>query len=502
MTSAAAAVRSAATRGGRTVWLAGAALSAAALLAGLLAGALIVSGHGTAVFGVGAIALVVVLWKAPRFSPVVLLASALTIEQFPLSGAQPGASLGAGVAPSDLTDRIPLFHGIARNVHVSLADLLLLTLVAIWLLKRGTGVSSAVPRSRVTAAILGVLFAVLLGLAVGHAHHGDLRTGLTEVRPYVYLAVAYLIASVYVTSRSVLRAVLWACVLGSGLKAFQAFHSFVKVRTENPRPDFVVGHEEALFFALFILLALSLWVFDVRGPLRKTATALVPFVLLADLVNSRRTAWLILGGALLVFALMTMVAVPERRRLMSRILMLVAVVSAVYFPVYWNHTGALAGPARAVHSAVAPNPRDESSDQYRVLENASLRSNIQQGGFAGKGFGVPIEYSPEIPDIRSIDPLITYIPHNGVYYILMRMGLLGGIAFWSLIGVGIIGACRLVRSADREVAVVGALVTCALVGYVLEGYNDQGFFLYRVAFVIGSLLGLAEGARRLSGEAE
>jgi hypothetical protein len=500
MTSAAAAVRSAATRGGRTVWLAGAALSGGALLAGLLAGALIVSGHGTAVFGLGAIALVVVLWKAPRYSPVVLLAAALTVEQFPLSG-QPGVTLGAGVAPSDITDRIPLFHGIAPNVHISLADLLLLTLVAIWALKRGTGVSSAVPRSRVTAAIIAVLFTVLLGLAVGQAHHGSLRTALTEVRPYAYLAAAYLIASVYVTSRGVLRAVLWAFVLGSGLKAFQAIHSFIKVRTENPRPDFVVGHEEALFFALFILLALSLWIFDVRGPLRKTATALVPFVLLADLVNSRRTAWLILGGALLVFALMTMVAVPERRRLMSRTLMLVGVLSAVYFPVYWNHTGALAGPARAVHSAVAPNPRDESSDQYRVQENANLRRNIQQGGFVGKGFGVPIEYSG-ITDITSIDPLITYIPHNGVYYILMRMGLLGGIAFWSLIGVGIIGACRLVRSTDREVAVVGALVTCALVGYVLEGYNDQGFFLYRVAFVIGSLLGIAEGARRLRGEAE
>jgi hypothetical protein len=501
MTSAAAAVRSAATRGGRTVWLAGAALGGGALLAGLLAAALIVSGHGTAVFGLGAIALVVVLWKAPRYSPVVLVAAALTVEQFPLSG-QPGASIGAGVAPSDVTDRIPLFHGIAQNVHVSLADLLLLTLVAIWALKRGTGVSSPVPRSRVTAAIVAVLFTVLIGLAVGQAHHGSLRTALTEVRPYVYLAAAYLIASVYVTSRGVLRAALWAFVLGSGLKAFQAIHSFIQLRSAQPRPDFVVGHEEALFFALFILLALSLWIFDVPGPLRKTATALVPFVLLADLVNSRRTAWLILGAALIVFALMTMVAVPERRRLMSRALMIVGAVSVVYFPVYWNHTGALAGPARAVHSAVAPNPRDESSDQYRVQENASLKHNIQQGGFLGRGFGVQIVYDQGMPDIRSIDPLIEFIPHNGVFYILMRIGLLGGIAFWSLLGVGIIGACRLVRSSDREVAVVGALVACALVGYALEGYNDQGFFLYRVAFVIGSLLGIVEGVRRLGGEAE
>jgi O-antigen/teichoic acid export membrane protein len=495
MTSAPAAVRAAHARE-RAAWGLGAGLAAGAILIGLLAGALVVSGRGPVVFGLGAIALVVVLWKAPQYSPVVLLAAALTIEQFPL-GIQPGEIANTGVAPSDITDRIPLFHGLAQNLHVSLADLLVLTLLAIWLLKSGT--SNPVPRSPTTFALAALLFAVLIGLVVGQAHHGSLRTSLTEIRPYAYLAVGYLIASVYVTSRSVIRAAFWAFVLGSGLKAFQAIHSFLKVRHESPRPDFVVGHEEALFFALFILLTLALWVFDVRGPLRKTATALAPVVLLADLVNSRRTAWLILAGALLIFALITMVAVPARRRLMSRILIVVAVISAVYFPAYWNHTGALAGPARALHSAIAPNPRDESSDQYRVQEDANLKGNIRQGGVIGKGFGVPIDYTfVKLADIRSIDPLIDYIPHNGVFYILMRMGVLGGIAFWSLLGVGIIGACRLVRSRDREVAVLGVLVACGLFGYALEGYNDQGFFMYRVAFVIGSLLGLAEGARRLN----
>ena len=81
----------------------------------------------------------------------------------------------------------------------------------------------------------------------------------------------------------------------------------------------------------------------------------------------------------------------------------------------------------------------------------------------------------------------------------MRMGLLGAIAFWSLLGIAIITGCRLVRSRNREVALFGALLACALVGYALEGYNDQGFFMYRIAFVIGTLLGLGEAARRLDG---
>jgi hypothetical protein len=135
---------------------------------------------------------------------------------------------------------------------------------------------------------------------------------------------------------------------------------------------------------------------------------------------------------------------------------------------------------------------------YRIQENENLKLNIREGGAIGRGFGVPIHYIPgTIEDISDIDPMIRFVPHNGVLYILMRMGLFGGIAFWSLLAAGIITGCRLVRSRHREVAVFGTVLACVLVGYALEGYNDQGFFMYRVAFVVGTLLGLGEAARRL-----
>jgi peptidoglycan/LPS O-acetylase OafA/YrhL len=77
------------------------------------------------------------------------------------------------------------------------------------------------------------------------------------------------------------------------------------------------------------------------------------------------------------------------------------------------------------------------------------------------------------------------------------MGLLGAIAFWSLLGLAIVYGCRLARSVERELAVVGAVVVAMVVAYAFEGHTDQGFFYYRVAFVMGTLLGLAEAARRM-----
>jgi predicted LPLAT superfamily acyltransferase len=44
---------------------------------------------------------------------------------------------------------------------------------------------------------------------------------------------------------------------------------------------------------------------------------------------------------------------------------------------------------------------------------------------------------------------------------------------------------------------VGGLTAALVVAYVFEGATDQGFFYYRVAFVVGTFLGLCEAARAL-----
>jgi hypothetical protein len=338
---------------------------------------------------------------------------------------------------------------------------------------------------------------VLVGLGVGFTHGGDTRVAMLEIRPYVYLAGAFLLVSALVDSRRAIRIALWTMVLGSGLKAFQGLVIFLAVRNQNPRPEAVLGHEEALFFGVFILLTAALWLFQVHGALRRTATMLLPIVMAADLGNSRRTAWLVLGAGILVMMIVGYARVPARRRFLRRVMLVLAAVLAVYLPAFWNKTGGLAQPARAIHSFVQPDVRDANSDLYRQQENANLAFNIREGGALGRGFGVPIDYVLPITDISDIDPFIAYIPHNGVLYVMMRLGVGGAIAFWSLLGIGLISGCRLLRVRDRELAALGAVVICALVAYALQGYNDQGFFFFRIAIVIGTLLGLTEAAVRI-----
>jgi hypothetical protein len=416
-----------------------------------------------------------------------VILAALAIEQFPDT---------VGPTSENFTAKIPLFHGLG-SMRISPADLLLLGVVLLALAKRGERSSSASWGSPLRLALLLLLGAVVLGTYSGRMHHGELRVSLMETRPYIYLVSSCLLASTLVTNRAAVRAVLWAIVIAAGLKATQGLLIFFSVRHMSPRPEAVLGHEEALFFGVFIMLAATLWLFDVPGRLRTTATSLLPLVMAADLANSRRAGWLVLGGGFVVLAALALRSVPSRRHLVIRLVATALVGAAVYLPAFWNKSGGLAQPARAVRSIVAPSMRDLSSDVYRIQEDANLNLNIRNGGLLGVGFGVPIDYALPITDISDIDPLIDYVPHNGVLYVLMRMGLLGGIAMWTLVGVGMVTGCRLARTPDRELAVVGAVLVCALVGYTLEGAIDQGFFFYRIAFVIGTLLGLAEAANQL-----
>jgi hypothetical protein len=358
--------------------------------------------------------------------------------------------------------------------------------------------SFRLPRSRLSRALLVFWVPLVVALGLGLSHGGQFNFALWELRPWLLLSVAYLITWGLLRTRASLQSVLWVFVLGSGFKALQGDYIFFSYsRNLRPRPESILGHEEALFFSLFIIITVALWLYGQQGRLRTVATALLPIVLVADLANARRTAWANLFAGLAVLLVAAWAGLPEKRGLVTVLTVAVGLASIIYFPLYWNHDGALAQPARAVKSGVSPSRRDQASNLYRTQEDANLRLNIRESGILGRGFGVPIDYALPIADISSTDPMIKYIPHNGLLWIWMRLGVQGEIIFWVLIGTGVLGAGRLARSDDRQLALLGGFIACALVAYVIQGYDDVGFASLRIAVAIGCLLGCLEVALHL-----
>jgi O-antigen ligase len=379
--------------------------------------------------------------------------------------------------------------------------MLLLLVLFIYLVKGRDWGTRLIPRTHVSLAIRGVLACVVLAILVGQVHHGDLRTALMQARPWVYLAATYFLTSAFVRDRRAIRAALWTFVGTVGFKALQGIYVSQSSQQVVTKPDAYISHEASYFFVIFVFLVAALWLLDQRGRLRTWATWLLPVVIYAIVVNHRREAWEMLGGGLLCFGIIAYKALPIRRGVLGKAVVALALCAAVYFPAMWNSTSNLASPAQAIKSQLGtPSYRDALSDVYRDQENANLELNIKQSAPFGNGYGVKINYALPMVDISAVDPVIAWVPHNQVLDVLVAMGFLGGVAVWFLVGAGVISGSRLALAQDREVAVVGLVVACALVVYAFIGAEDLGFFFYRIAFITGTLLGLAEAARRLTSE--
>jgi O-antigen ligase len=220
------------------------------------------------------------------------------------------------------------------------------------------------------------------------------------------------------------------------------------------------------------------------------------------MANSRRTAWLILVASLLVIFVMVVVRLPAKRGLVAKLLVAAGAASAIYLPFYWNSTGGILGqPARALASVVTPSQRDQTSDVYRVAEDANLGLDIKRSFPLGVGFGVPIDYAIPIVDLSGSDPMIKYIPHDGVLYVWMRMGWFGIVAWLFWIGAIIISAAQLLRARDLRLACFASFAAACVAGYVIEGYYDLGLDWFRMAFFMGVVIGIMHMAHRLDAAA-
>jgi len=94
-------------------------------------------------------------------------------------------------------------------------------------------------------------------------------------------------------------------------------------------------------------------------------------------------------------------------------------------------------------------------------------------------------------DISRIYPLWNVIPHNSLMWVGMRMGAVGFVAFWGLIGLAILqGFYVLGHSRDALIRAVAAVAIAAVVAEIMVGYGDLQLESYRNLIFLGATLGI------------
>jgi O-antigen ligase len=364
--------------------------------------------------------------------------------------------------------------------------LLLLTFVS-WLAQSSMRRRLDFRGGRLVWPLLLFGLALAYGLARGPLSGGDLYVGLWEARALLYLVACYFLAANTIRTRHHLGALMAITLLATSLLAIEGIYRYVAlISTGMISGDMVYEHGDALFFGLALLLVLAQQVFGAPRWQRVLGPGLVPIVTYTLLVSLRRGGYIATLVAFLAFALVFLVA---RRKSFLLTALPLLLGGAIYLPLFWNHTGLLGQPARAIRSLSAPDARDAASNGYRDLEKINIRATIAADPLLGIGFGRKFLFVVPLPDL-SFWPFWHYEPHNNILWIWLKTGAGGFIVFWVLMGTALARAAHLARTErGPPVRVFALLALGSIIATLVYSYVDTMLVGGRETVVLGTIMG-------------
>jgi hypothetical protein len=274
---------------------------------------------------VGALAIVAVFAR-PATGIYLAITAALLFEQWAVPGIDPLT------AQTHFFDNVSSFTSI--DLRSSPADLLIITCVLAWLLRRDRE-NEPLRAGPLGWAVAAYGAAFIGGVGVGLAHGGgfNMIAALAELRGPLYFCALYFLTANLVRTRAQLVTV--ALLFGGlvGLKAFQAVANTGVMLNAGLRLEAVTSHEDVIFFDVALALALAAVVLVGRSRMTYLLVAMVPAIILAELFTSRRVAFIALVAVFIVVSQLLFVA---RRRTMVWIVALATVGSIGYGAVFWE----------------------------------------------------------------------------------------------------------------------------------------------------------------------
>jgi hypothetical protein len=460
----------------------------AAIVAALALGQMVLQiGAAAVVIPAAAMALAAIIWR-PKLGLLAVLALVMLFEMTsPDLAMIPGKYLHYGLQSS---------LGVSGFIASPL-ELLLLFTMAVWLV-RGLVMRNLDYRGGDLGWATGLFFvALMLGLIRGAAGSGDMYIAFWEVRSLLYLGVTYVLAANLIRTRRDVGILVMVFLVANGLYAFEgAIRYIFMIRTNmlGVAPEFNYSHEVVIFLAVVILQTLAQLV--VGGPLWRRVFGLIvgPLALFTLLVTGRRAGSIALAIA---FVLMALPWLVRHRKAVMLILLPGLFAAAIYLPIFWNNTGILGQPARAVRSLTSPDARDASSNEYRDQEAINVRETIYSNPLLGVGFGRPFLFVVPLADL-SWWPFWHYQPHHNVLWVWLKVGAPGFTIFCVLMfGSLALASSRALTLRDPTLATFSYIALASVVTSLVFCYVDLGLTNGRVTVLLGAVIGVLAVLRQI-----
>jgi hypothetical protein len=377
------------------------------------------------------------------------------------------------------------------GIIVSPLETLLLVSLLVWLVQGIAG--SGLNFRGGQLGWLTLLFALSLvaGMVRGRVSGGDSYVAFWELRPLLYILACYVLATNLVRTRHHVRMVLAFLMVGASLFAVEGAYrrvALIDTGLISTNMEVWYGHDTVVFIAALVVLIIAQQIFGAAHWQRLLGLPILPLAVFTMLATERRAGQVSLIMAVLALFIALIVV---RRKAFFTVAVPVLLAGAIYLPIFWNASGILAQPARAIRSVSDPDPRDAASNLSRELEKINIRATLRSYPILGVGFGQPFLQVVPIPDI-SFFPFWNFEPHHNLFWIWFKTGIVGYLLFWTLIGTALMRAAYLAKTLpDPDLKVAALLVIGGIVASLTFCYVDLGLTMGRLTVFLGTLFGLA-----------
>jgi hypothetical protein len=383
-------------------------------------------------------------------------------------------------------------------VIVSPMECYLGLIIAMWLGKAAMQRKLEFYRGELFWPAIAFAMCMVFGLVYGLVTGGDANIALWEVRPIFLLPIILVLTSNLLAKPNHVIQLMWVVFVALFIEGLVGSYAYLVILGGNLHGiEAITEHSAAIHMNTLFTFVIAAYLYRASPAHRILIPLMAPVVLLEYLATQRRAAYLSLGIAIaFIFVLMYF----QYRRLFWTIVPVLLILVTAYLGAFWNAGGALAMPANAVKSIIAPDEggKDYQSNLYRVLENRNVVHTIRTSPLTGVGFGQKFHILVSMPDI-SFFAWWEYIVHNSILWTWMQTGILGFVSMIFLAGLSIMAGIRafwqLPNGTFRAVILAATLF---IVMHFMYAYVDMSWDTQSMLY-LGSMMGVINCAEYIAG---
>jgi hypothetical protein len=384
-----------------------------------------------------------------------------------------------------------------NSLIVSPMETYILLALAVWLGRDALLKKSKFFRGPLFKSALVLMLFIVFGFIYGRLNGGNTTIALWEIRPFFHMFAMLVLGTNLLDRKEHYNHVLWWAVMAIFIKCLMGlYHYIVILGGSHPSYDAFTDHAASIQINSIFIVLLAVWMYNGSLTKKMSLVMIVPVLGVIYMLSQRRAAFAALAVAVVFLAVFLFI---HNRRMFWLIVPISVVLISIYVAAFWNNTGPLGLPSRAIKSVIAlesASSRDISSNVYRIIENINTGYTVQQAPLTGVGFGNTFLVIIPMDDI-SFFAWWNYFPHNSIIYLWVKTGIGGFLALIFLFGNTIITGTRVVlrvKDPDIKVLMVSALLYVTM--HFIYAYVDIAWDTQSMLY-LGTCIAVLNSAERV-----